>query len=144
MILFPVSSVGPWLTFEIQLPQDDFHLLAWVLGREVSCDQLPPLKDTYHLRGLPDQQCLLEGIEYGHENTCVPALWEFLYGHSVGKLHQATLKTLSNYCIVGVIHQGKVLFRLTSAIPYLLATRKDILYFVRGKFLSQVVTKIFP
>lgn len=64
IVLFPVSSVGPWLTFEIQLPQDDFHLLAWVLGSEVSCDQLSPLKDSYHLRGLPDQQCLLEGMEY--------------------------------------------------------------------------------
>lgn len=56
-----MASSGPWLTFEIQLPQDDFHLLAWVLGNKVSLEELPGLKDDYNLRGLPTQQSLLEG-----------------------------------------------------------------------------------
>ena len=52
---------GPWLTFEIQLPQDDFHLLAWVLGDRVSPQQLPSLQSSYNLRGLPTSQSLLNG-----------------------------------------------------------------------------------
>lgn len=61
-ILVCVYYVGPWLTFEIQLPQDDFHLLAWVLGTPVSEDELPPLKQAYNLRGLSHPQQLLKGI----------------------------------------------------------------------------------
>ncbi len=56
------SSLGPWLTFEIQLPQDDFHLLAWVMGTKVSEDELPGLKEDYHLRGLISQEHLLQGL----------------------------------------------------------------------------------
>ena len=54
-------STGPWLTFEIQLPQDDFNLLAWVLGEKISAQDLPKSKNDYQLRGLSSEQHLLEG-----------------------------------------------------------------------------------
>lgn len=56
---------GPWLTFEIQLPQDDFHLLAWVLGERIDCGELDEARRTYHLRGLESDEKLLDG------ETCV-------------------------------------------------------------------------
>lgn len=52
---------GPWLTFEIQLPQDDFHLLAWVLGEKLKASELEDAKATYNLRGLESEEKLLEG-----------------------------------------------------------------------------------
>ncbi len=55
---------GPWPTFEIQLPQDDFHLLAWQLGERVlDGEELRGCRETYHLRGLPDDRALLEGMD---------------------------------------------------------------------------------
>ena len=58
------THTGPWLTFEIQLPQDDFHLLAWQLGAglgvELDAGQLPSARSNYHLRGLPSEEALLE------------------------------------------------------------------------------------
>ena len=69
---FPLSLVtmggvcftGPWLTFEIQLPQDDFHLLAWVLGEKLNThdSEMEETRTTYNLRGLESEEKLLEGI----------------------------------------------------------------------------------
>lgn len=56
---------GPWPTFEIQLPQDDFHLLAWQLGEQIADTRLPDAIETYHLRGLSDDKQLFSG-----ENQC--------------------------------------------------------------------------
>ena len=53
---------GPWPTFEIQLPQDDFNLLAWVLGEQISMTELVKSKDNYQLRGLSSEEHLLEVI----------------------------------------------------------------------------------
>lgn len=55
-------DVGPWLTFEIQLPQDDFNLLAWVLGEQVSPAELAKSKDDYQFRGLCSEEQLLNGM----------------------------------------------------------------------------------
>jgi hypothetical protein len=33
-----IHAPGPWPTFEIQLPQDDYQLLAWKLGRPIADD----------------------------------------------------------------------------------------------------------
>ena len=52
---------GPWLTFEIQLPQDDFHLLAWVLGEKIGSGELEEARETYHMRGLESDEKLLSG-----------------------------------------------------------------------------------
>lgn len=65
-----IHAPGPWLTFEIQLPQDDFHLLAWQLGAglgvELEAGQLPATRSTYHLRGLPSDEALLkETLDWG-------------------------------------------------------------------------------
>ena len=57
-------STGPWLTFEIQLPQDDFHLLAWVLGEKLKSHEVENTRTTYNLRGLESEEKLLEGILY--------------------------------------------------------------------------------
>lgn len=54
-------SLGPWLTFEVQLAQDDFNLLAWVFGESVPESKLPALRDAYHFKGLPSPESLLEG-----------------------------------------------------------------------------------
>ena len=35
-----VHAPGPWVTFEIQKPQDDFHLCAWQLGKQLSNEEL--------------------------------------------------------------------------------------------------------
>ena len=53
--------VGPWVTFEIQLPQDDFNLMAWVLGSPVAASELPQLQQNYQLRGLQNHLQLLNG-----------------------------------------------------------------------------------
>ncbi len=49
------------MTFEIQLPQDDFHLLAWVLGERIASEELEEARKTYHLRGLESDEKLLDG-----------------------------------------------------------------------------------
>lgn len=56
----PIIS-GPWPTFEVQLPQDDFHLLAWQLGEQIAKRELPEAVETYHLRGLRDDEQLFDG-----------------------------------------------------------------------------------
>ncbi|XP_064381974.1 uncharacterized protein LOC135330924 [Halichondria panicea] len=55
-----IHAPGPWLTFEIQLPQDDFHLLAWVLGERIASEELEEARKTYHLRGLESDEKLLD------------------------------------------------------------------------------------
>ena len=61
-----VIHAGPWLTFEIQLPQDDFNLLAWVLGEQISTAELGKSKDDYQLRGLSSEEQLLNGMRKSH------------------------------------------------------------------------------
>eukprot|EP01114_Cavostelium_apophysatum_P024899 TRINITY_DN9947_c0_g1_i2.p1 TRINITY_DN9947_c0_g1~~TRINITY_DN9947_c0_g1_i2.p1 ORF type:complete len:403 (+),score=104.80 TRINITY_DN9947_c0_g1_i2:19-1227(+) len=60
-----IHAPGPWLTFEIQLPQDDFNLAAWQLGKKITdeatrketCDQL-------QLKGLSVDNFTAEVIEW--------------------------------------------------------------------------------
>jgi hypothetical protein len=44
------------------LPQDDFNLLAWVLGEQIPTAELAKSKDDYQLRGLSSEEQLLNGI----------------------------------------------------------------------------------
>ena len=60
-IYMRLFQTGPWLTFEIQLPQDDFHLLAWVLGEKLPEETIKHTRDTYNLRGLDSERALLQG-----------------------------------------------------------------------------------
>ena len=71
-LIFPPVTIyiGPWLTFEIQLPQDDFNMLAWVFGTEVSGKELPDLKDAYNLRGLSSQEHMFKGNVYWFLSQC--------------------------------------------------------------------------
>ena len=59
--MMPPAPPGPWLTFEVQLPQDDFHLLAWQLGESIPPADLPVAMETYHLKGLSSEEELLKG-----------------------------------------------------------------------------------
>jgi hypothetical protein len=51
-----VHAPGPWPTFEIQLPQDDFNLAAWRLG-ERSDERM---YDELVLRGIKDEKAFVE------------------------------------------------------------------------------------
>ena len=55
-----VHAPGPWVTFEIQRPQDDFNLLAWRMGSKVKAENLPAHKESLQLRGLKDEKNLFE------------------------------------------------------------------------------------
>ena len=55
-----VHAPGPWLTFEIQRPQDDFNLLAWQFGLQVSTDELQSVKEDNQLRGLASEGALMD------------------------------------------------------------------------------------
>ncbi|KAI6654645.1 hypothetical protein LOD99_1039 [Oopsacas minuta] len=55
-----VHAPGPWVTFEIQRPQDDFNLLAWRMGSKIQSDYLQTHKQDLQLRGLVDEKNLFE------------------------------------------------------------------------------------
>ena len=55
-----VHAPGPWLTFEIQRPQDDFNLLSWRMGVKLESDKLSWHKRNLQLRGLKDENDLFE------------------------------------------------------------------------------------
>lgn len=55
-----IHAPGPWTTFEIQLPQDDFNLCSWQLGKRFSGEELEIRKQNLQLRGLKDEQALAE------------------------------------------------------------------------------------
>ena len=60
-----VHAPGPWLTFEIQRPQDDFNLLAWQLGSPLPEERLECTKESLQLRGLESEVALLEeGVDW--------------------------------------------------------------------------------
>lgn len=54
-----VHAPGPWPTFEIQRPQDDYNLLAWQLGQQVPSQELPSVKHDHQLKGLSDEETLI-------------------------------------------------------------------------------------
>lgn len=55
-----IHAPGPWPTFEIQRPQDDFNLLAWKLGGTITSDQLAQVKSDNQMKSLPDEQTLMD------------------------------------------------------------------------------------
>jgi hypothetical protein len=60
-----VHSPGPWITIEIQTPQDDYNLLAWQLGARLAEPELSARFQDSVLRGLPDVEALLRAIDWG-------------------------------------------------------------------------------
>jgi len=55
-----IHAPGPWITFEIQRPQDDGNLFAWQLGKRLSPDVCPHCFNENALKGLKDPQSLIE------------------------------------------------------------------------------------
>lgn len=54
-----LHAPGPWPTFEIQLPQDDFNFAAWQLGVVAEGEELEVLRRNFLLRGLQDEEDVL-------------------------------------------------------------------------------------
>ncbi len=59
-----IHAPGPWLTIEIQTPQDDYNLLAWRLGERLSGEELSGRLEDSAMRGLPDADALLGAIDW--------------------------------------------------------------------------------
>ena len=57
-----VHAPGPWTTFEIQLPQDDFNLCSWQLGKKILPEELEEKKKEMQLRGLKDELSFVEEV----------------------------------------------------------------------------------
>jgi len=57
-----VHAPGPWTTFEIQRPQDDFNLASWQLGKRFSGEELAMQKKSLQLRGLADEQTFVDEV----------------------------------------------------------------------------------
>ncbi len=57
-----VHAPGPWPTFEIQLPQDDFNLASWQLGQRISEEDLAKQKNSLQLRGLPHEEAFVNEV----------------------------------------------------------------------------------
>ena len=55
-----IHAPGPWPTFEIQRPQDDFNLLAWQLGAPIEPGQLDVIKADNQMKTLPDEMTVVE------------------------------------------------------------------------------------
>lgn len=61
-----LHAPGPWLTLEIQTPQDDFNMLAWQLGQRFNSDTARlNAKQGVQLRGLANEKALFkEAIDW--------------------------------------------------------------------------------
>jgi len=58
-----IHAPGPYLTFEVQLPQDDGNLLAWQLGKKIDDkDQRTEEKERSMLRGCADETKLFDEV----------------------------------------------------------------------------------
>lgn len=57
-----LHAPGPWPTFEIQLPQDDFNFAAWQLGARAEGEELEQLREQLCLRGLKDADDFLAQV----------------------------------------------------------------------------------
>lgn len=57
-----IHAPGPWTTFEIQRPQDDFNLAGWQLGQRFSENELREKKQSLQLRGLKDEEAFVEEV----------------------------------------------------------------------------------
>lgn len=64
-----IHAPGPWPTFEIQRPQDDYNLLAWQLGQDVSQTELESTICDHHLKGLKDRESLVDNTIDWDSNT---------------------------------------------------------------------------
>ena len=71
-----IHAPGPWPTFEIQRPQDDFNLLAWKLGETITVNHLTQVKLDNQMRSLPDEQALMdEAIDWELNSNWDKSMW---------------------------------------------------------------------
>jgi hypothetical protein len=87
-IIYPgcLHAPGPWPTFEVQIPQDDYNLAAWRFGERLGPDQREKVRDALQLRGLADVADFL--------NQAVD--WELSVDPDFQKKYHHTAKELEN------------------------------------------------
>jgi hypothetical protein len=57
-----LHAPGPWPTFEVQLPQDDYNLAAWRFGELLDPEGREKARDALQLRGLADPADFLNQV----------------------------------------------------------------------------------
>jgi hypothetical protein len=59
-----VHAPGPWITLEVQTPQDDYNLLSWQLGKRLHGTELEQEFKSSVLRGLQSPEELLSLVNW--------------------------------------------------------------------------------
>jgi len=74
-----LHAPGPWLTFEIQRPQDDFNLASWRLGQSIADpNERESFKQAFQMKGLGNEKDFIsELIEW--DLTTSPKFKEQFY-----------------------------------------------------------------
>jgi hypothetical protein len=58
-----LHAPGPYITFEIQLPQDDYHMASWRLGEKIEDEkERKKMQQEIQLRGLANPEEFLENL----------------------------------------------------------------------------------
>jgi hypothetical protein len=57
-----LHAPGPWPTFEVQMPQDDYNLAAWRFGERPDPAEREKVRDSLQLRGLADAADFLNQV----------------------------------------------------------------------------------
>jgi hypothetical protein len=57
-----LHAPGPYITFEIQRPQDDYNLASWRLGERLTENELNEKYQELVLRGLKDEESYIEEV----------------------------------------------------------------------------------
>ena len=116
-----IHAPGPWPTFEVQRPQDDFNLLAWKLGEAIAADQLGQVKSDNQLKTLQDEWTLMdEAIDWELNSNWDKSTWF----NQCGTLLQGDwgyCKQLFYHMFYGegyVIEPGKVFITSPDARPF--------------------------
>jgi hypothetical protein len=81
-----LHAPGPWPTFEVQLPQDDYNLAAWRFGEQPASEERKKVRDALQLRGLADADDFLNQV----------IDWELSVDPDFQKKYQHTAKELES------------------------------------------------
>lgn len=116
-----IHAPGPWPTFEIQRPQDDFNLLAWKLGETITANHLTQVKLDNQMRSLPDEQALMdEAIDWDLNSNWDKSMW-FNKCDTLSQGDWGYSKQLFYHIFYGegyVIEPGKVFTRAPDKRPF--------------------------
>jgi len=116
-----IHAPGPWPTFEIQQPQDDFNFLAWKLGETIASDQLAQVKLDNQTKSLPDEQTLMnEAIDWELNSNWDKSTW-FNKCNILQQGDWGYCKQLFYHMFYGegyVIEPGKVFTRAPDKRPF--------------------------